>query len=338
MRILALVESIEHVCCRYRLKAFADPLAQAGYALEFSSFPEQPWGWFRLQRRLRDFQGVIVQRKLLHRWQCRQLQGKNRFLIFDFDDAVYARDSYSPKGIRSRRRQRRFETMIRLADAVVAGNEFLALHALQSSPYDHVFVIPTCVDPRRYSLAQHRSADNVHLVWIGSSSTLQGLERIKPMLDDLGRCFPNLRLKLICDRFFSLPNLQTVPHRWNDAEETTLLADSDIGISWIPDDEWSRGKCGLKILQYMAAGLPVVTNPVGVHGQLVQDGVHGYLANSFRDWKEALGRLASDPALRRRLGWNGRKRVERQYSVAVGSHSWLMLLEWLARKKLRRSA
>ena len=107
-------------------------------------------------------------------------------------------------------------------------------------------------------------------------------------------------------------------------------AAADIGISWLPNDLWSRGKCGLKVLQYMAAGLPVVANPVGVQGDMVRHGETGFLANTDEEWLEAIGRLARDPVLRQCMGRAGRRRVEAHFSVGTGFASWLSLLGRLA--------
>jgi glycosyltransferase involved in cell wall biosynthesis len=171
-------------------------------------------------------------------------------------------------------------------------------------------------------------------VWIGSSSTLQGLQAIKPILEDLGRQFPRLQLKLICDRFFELEHLAVLPCRWSEARETEELAAADIGISWIPDDAWSRGKCGLKILQYMAAGLPVIANPVGVQNEMVRHGETGFLAATSAEWNAAVARLVHDPELRRQMGVAGRQRVERHYSVTRAAAAWSQMLE----QGLRRTA
>src|SRR5213076_2210944 len=133
-------------------------------------------------------------------------------------------------------------------------------------------------------------------------------------------------LRLICDRFLSLQSLPIIPCPWRVNREAADLAAADIGVSWIPDDDWSRGKCGLKVLQYMAAGLPVVANPVGVHAEMIRHGENGFLAETLGQWAEAVGRLARDPALRRRMGRAGRRRVESDYAVAVGARHWLALL------------
>ena len=105
----------------------------------------------------------------------------------------------------------------------------------------------------------------VELVWIGSASTLQGLEQARPIWEAVAEAVPGLRLRVICDRFPDSFPLPIVPVAWNEETEAHEIAAGQIGISWIPDDLWSRGKCGLKVLQYQAAGLPVVANPVGAH-------------------------------------------------------------------------
>jgi glycosyltransferase involved in cell wall biosynthesis len=118
---------------------------------------------------------------------------------------------------------------------------------------------------------------------------------------------------------------------WSERGEAADIAAADVGISWVPDDLWSRGKCGLKVLQYMAAGLPVVANPVGVQADLVRHGETGLLARTPAEWVEALRRLAGDPVLRRHMGEAGRRRVEAEFSVAAGATRWLGVLRGLRR-------
>jgi glycosyltransferase involved in cell wall biosynthesis len=217
---------------------------------------------------------------------------------------------------------------MRCVDAVVAGNSFLALGAAQAP---RVHTIPTCVEPSAYQLAQH-AGEGTELVWIGSSSTLQGLEAVTPLLERLGRDWPGLRLKLVCDRFLHLTDLPVVARPWSEATEAAEIATADIGISWLPDDDWSRGKCGLKVLQYMAAGLPVVANPVGVQTDLIRHGESGFLAATADAWSAAVGRLVHDAQLRRCMGAAGRRRVERDFSVTSGAARWLALLADLSTK------
>ena len=334
MRIIALVKSPEHVSCRYRLAAFRPLLEAAGYDLELRTWPRSWLARFSLRRQLGRADAVIAQRSLLHGWQLRLLRRAIDVLIYDFDDAVYLRNSYAARGPHSSTRARRFAAAVQAADAVVAGNSFLAKQAASCSRAASVHIIPTCVPTDRYRSARHeRACQDVQMVWIGSSSTLRGLEAITPLLENIGKRWPGVRLKLLCDRFLHLQHLPVIECPWSEDSETDALAEADIGISWLPDDLWSRGKCGLKVLQYMAAGLPVVANPVGVQSEMVRHGETGFLAETAEEWMEAVGRLTSDPALRRRMGQAGRQRVEAEFSVNAGATRWIQLLDRLIRRQ-----
>ncbi len=329
MHWIALVDHPEHVCCRYRLAAFRPFLEQAGHTLELVTMPRHWFSRLRLFQHLRGA-NVIVQRRLLAGWQRSLLRRAARRLLFDFDDAMFLRDSYAARGLQDRRRLRRFAGMVRCADAVIAGNAFLAEAAAEWTDERSIQVIPTCVDPERYPLAEPvRQGEGVQLVWVGSSSTLRGLQAIAPLLEKIGRNVPGVRLKLLCDRFLTLRHLPVLPVRWTEANEATEIASADIGISWLPDDAWSRGKCGLKVLQYLVAGLPVIANPVGVQIEMVRHGETGFLVRTPEQWIEAVRRLAEDVALRRRMGRAGRRLVETRFSVAVGAARWIRVLDRL---------
>jgi glycosyltransferase involved in cell wall biosynthesis len=263
-------------------------------------------------------------------WETLLLRHGVGRLLFDLDDAVFLRDSYSPRGLEHPRRWRRFASLVRRCDAVVAGNTWLASRTKQAAPAVPVVVIPTCVEPADYTPTGTARA-GVQLVWVGSSSTLQGLERIRPMLEAICRQVPDVSLKIVCDRFSRFDGLPLVCVPWRGDTEPAEIAAADVGISWVPDDDWSRGKCGLKVLQYMAAGLPVVANPVGVHPELVRHGETGFLATTEAEWVAALRTLAADAGLRRRMGQAGRALVERSYSVRAGASAWLDLLAALER-------
>jgi glycosyltransferase involved in cell wall biosynthesis len=372
MKVLALVASPDHVCCRYRLLAFEPAIRSAGGSLTVQAIARGAAGRWRQFGQAGAFDTVVLQRTLLPRWQLRRLRSRARHLVFDFDDAVLYRDSYDPRGPDSRRRAARFTATIGAADAVIAGNDFLADCALRSgASAERVRVIPTCIDLERYPPSTSRALSErvsstphtgpppqagreeekgdpseghppqraiddslppcgggpewgvpsvrpgLDLVWIGSSSTLQGLERQRLLWEEIGRTVAGVRLRVICDRFPEFEALPVVAVRWSEATEAEELAAGDVGVSWVPDDLWSRGKCGLKVLQYQAAGLPVLANPVGVQTELIVPGVTGLLAKTPEEWVEAVRRLAGDPALRQRMGQRARVSVEAGYSVAA---------------------
>jgi glycosyltransferase involved in cell wall biosynthesis len=339
VQLLALVDSPDHVCCRYRLDAFRNHFESAGHALQLVTLPRHWWEWFRLGALLHQADLVILQRRLPRPWQLALLRRSARQLAYDFDDAIFLRDSYSSKGFQSRRRARRFADAVAAVDLVVAGNDFLREQTTLLAGTDCAQVIATCVDPDRYPLAHHERQDvGVQLAWIGSTSTLQGLDRVRSLLNTVGAACPGVSLKLICDRTLSLDSLPVKFCPWSEATEASDLADTDIGISWLPDDPWSRGKCGLKVLQYMAAGLPVVANPVGVQAEFVRHGTNGFLAETPEEWVKSVQTLASNPDLRRQMGFAGRKRVESDFSVAAGARCWLDLLDRTVLRTVRAKA
>ncbi len=332
MKVLALVDAPEHVCCRYRITAFEPAVRRIGGALTVLGLSRRPLGRLAQFARARAYDSVLLQRKLLPSWQLSFLRANARRLIFDFDDAVLYRDSYDPRGPECPRRARRFSAMMAAADSVIAGNDFLADCARRSGARaEAVEVIPTCVAPGAYR--PHRGSGRDHggtgidLVWIGSSSTLQGLEMRKSLWDRVAREVPGVRMRVICDGFPDLGALRIVPIPWSATREADDLTEGDVGVTWVPDDDWSRGKCGLKVLQYQAASLPVVANPVGVHPAMVRPGETGWLAESPEEWVEALRALASDPERRRWMGRQGRAAVEAAYSIRAWENVFVATIQ-----------
>jgi len=321
VKALALLEAPDHVCGRYRVSAFAPALAAAGWSLVVEGVATNPIARVCQLHRAGRYDAVILQRKLLPAWQLAILRARSRRLIFDFDDAILYRDSYDPRGPRSHRRQSRFARTIRAADVVLAGNEYLAGRAIDHGGSSRrVQVVPTCIATPSYPAKPEDAPDDgrVRLVWIGSSSTLQGLEQRRALLERLGREVPNLLLRVISDRFPTLDSLAVEPIVWNKRTEANDLASADIGISMVPDDDWTRGKCGLKTLQYGAAGLPAIVDPVGVHCEMIEPDRNGFLPQTDDEWVTAVRSLSENRTLRRWMGREARVSVEDHYSV----HAW----------------
>jgi hypothetical protein len=329
MRVLALTEGPNHVCYRYRIEAFASALGAWGWTLE--SLPLAP-GTFERSPQLRlagEFDAVILQRKLLPLWQVRLLRKASRRLIYDFDDALFHRDSYSRKGPLSLARLAHFWATIYAADAVLAGNAYLRDQAAQYIEPHRVHLVPTCVDLKLYQPARHRRRAATRLAWIGGHSTIGCLHHAQPVLAAATAGLPGLELQVICNRFPVLDGVKVIPRQWSASTEAADLADADIGISWLPDDPWSLGKCGLKVLQYMAAGLPVVANPVGMNRDMVIHGKTGFLAETAEEWAGAIQALAANPALRERMGSAGRELVRERYGLEHWAPRYAALIDRL---------
>ena len=242
-------------------------------------------------------------------------------LFVDYDDAAHFK--YRQMGAL----RHRIPHLMASAKGVVVGNRWLADFASQYSA--NVHVIPTVVDCARYRPRQnHSSSGRVKLVWIGTPMTAMYLQPIASALADLRGKHPNVDVRLIGagDRGRAiLPFAEVVP--WSEETEAELLAACDIGVMPLHDDDFTRGKCGLKLIQYMAAGLPVVASPVGANCDIVSDGRDGFLADSPQQWVNALERLILSPDLRRDFARNGVAKVADRYSLQSGFEAWMRILE-----------
>ncbi len=328
MRFLGLIKSLDDVCYRYRLRPFESYLRERGWNTSTSCLPDS---WLRRLPRLQTIgnaDAVLLQRRLLPVGEVWLLRRAARRLVYDFDDAVFYRSSNAAKTPRSHRREKRFAAIVQAADAVIAGNNLLADVAARFTDPDKIRRIPTCVESGIYVPAQHSEhSANPRLVWIGTASTLKNLDHAAAQLEAVVGAVPNAQLKLICDVFPETLPIRVSRCLWSAAREAAELADADVGISWLPDHPWSQGKCGLKVLQYMAAGLPVVANSVGVHREMVVHGQTGFLVDTPQEWAEAVRILAKDADLRRAMGAEGRKMVSLHYSPQRWGEQFVQIVE-----------
>jgi glycosyltransferase involved in cell wall biosynthesis len=209
----------------------------------------------------------------------------------------------------SRKRQRDFQRTVKLADLVIAGNKYLA--ELARSFNNNVEILPTGLDLAVYNIQPTPNNDGkIRLVWIGSKATLPYLKGIKPALEEIGSRFDNIILRIICDEFFDLQNMEVEKCPWTHQTEVVNLVSSDIGLAPLPDNPFTRGKCGFKILQYAAAGLPTVASPVGVNSKIITHGSNSFFAATHREWVDCLSHLIQNVALRRQMGLKARQSIQ----------------------------
>ena len=277
----------------------------------------------RLVRRLREddaLDAVLVQRQadMLPVLRLERLAASGRRLILDIDDAIWHDSSRAAGGhplaaLKGSRRKVRW--LAERAEAVIAGNELLA-EWLQAYS-ERVSVVPSLVDPERIPIRRHEQADRVLLGWIGSRSTAPSLAVLREPLERLARSSRGRRFELLAVGG-EAPNVQGMDCRsepWSEPREQRFLAEIDIGLMPLPDTPWSRGKCAYKALQYMAAGIPVVADDVGVSAAVIGHGAAGLVAGRDGGWADHLAELAGNAELRARLGAAGRRRVEEGFSV-----------------------
>ncbi len=308
-RVLFLSKGAHSASTRYRALQYFPLLEAAGFQPQHLPVAGGLGAYAAALRAAGQADIVVVLRRTLPPLLLHLLRRRARRLVFDFDDAIFCNSDGSP----SPTRERRFRAIVRAADHVLAGNRFLADAACTTNPA--TTVVPTSLDVSRYRSDLPKPADRLDLVWIGSSSTRKYLQGALPALRLAARHVTGLRLRIVAD--FDLPDagIDVDAVRWSADIEAAALGSAHIGIAPMLDNDWTRGKCALKVLQYMAAGLPVVSSRAGMNTELVHDGETGFLADSPEQWAEAIARLAGAPELRVRMGALAREQVTAGYSI-----------------------
>jgi glycosyltransferase involved in cell wall biosynthesis len=237
-------------------------------------------------------------------------------MVFDFDDAVFERYVSPSNGYLSYLKfPGKTSSIVRLATNVIAGNPYLANYSRKFN--ENVTIIPTTIDTDRYRVVEKKDqVVPVTIGWSGSHSTIQHLDTLRDVLAELSSS-EVFKLRVIGTSDYGLEGIETESLAWRSETEVEDLRTIDIGIMPLPNDRWSKGKCGLKALQYMALGIPTICSPVEVNSVIIKDGENGFLANTREEWIEKLKALIHSAELRKQLGIAGRKTVEEHYSASV---------------------
>ena len=314
-KLLILSNNPDRASFVFRIQAYLGRLQRQGIDCHIERIPPGLSSRRRLYRSAGQYDGVLLHKKKLNWHDALVLRRAARCLIYDVDDAVM----YSTKHPHrfSYAHFVPFQRSARAADLVLAGNAYLAEHARHVNP--NVMILPTGLDTQAYQVpVAHESGDPVRLVWIGSRSTLEYIRDLAPVLDCVAESCPWAVLRLICDDFFKLHAMPVEEMKWSQDTQVHHLTTSDIGLAPLPDNRFTQGKCGFKILQYLAAGLPVIASPVGVNAELVEEGVNGFLAQDEGQWQERLIQLIRDVDLRRSMGQQGQRKVQAYDMDAIG--------------------
>lgn len=236
--------------------------------------------------------------------------------VQDFDDAWFHNyDLHRSNGVR-KILGRRLDQLMAGSRLVVGGNNYLVDRAVAAGAA-WTEKVPTVIDLERYPAVPKNNVAGVlpKIVWIGSPSTVRYLRELAVPLAALAKKVP-FKLRVI-GAHLALDGVEVECLPWSEDSEVAAVAACDIGVMPLIDSPWERGKCGYKLIQYMACQLPVVASPVGVNKDIVEEGRNGFLAERPKDWTDALSQLLTQPELRLRMGKEGRHRVETTYCLQV---------------------
>lgn len=279
-------------------------------------------------QRSKNFDIVFIQREALligSSYFEKRFYKKNK-VVFDFDDSIWLLDT-SPENKKFEFLKNSDKTKVNITNAhtVIAGNTYLANYARQFNK--NVIIIPTTINTSSHKpISKNLTSETKKIVigWSGSISTIKHFEMAIPVLKELLLKYPNqLEIHVIGQASYKNKELKIISKSWHSSTEVENLNYFDIGIMPLPDDEWSKGKCGLKGLSYMACGIATVMSAVGVNTEIIQDHYNGYLASTQKEWLDALSTLIENKELRNLIGMRGRETVVNHYSVEANKHLYL---------------
>ncbi len=260
-----------------------------------------------------------------------RLMSKRKPVIFDFDDAIWKMDvSEANQNLKWMKNPKKTARIIKHSKLVIAGNVYLQNYASEFNA--NTILIPTTVDTDVFK-PKAQLKKTITIGWSGSKTTIKHFERATEVLKGIKEKFGDkVDFKVIGEPSYSNEVLGITGTPWNPNTEVDELNSIDIGIMPLPDDEWSKGKCGLKGLTYMALEIPTIMSAVGVNTEIVEQGVNGFLYTTDVELFSTLVRLLEDKNLRRSVGEAGRKTVVEHYSVHAQKSKYLEAIRTLAKR------
>lgn len=338
---------------RFRFEQYFETLKKEEYQFAFQSFlPSNKWrvfyeGGHVIQKGILILSGIIKRIAVLftarqynyifiHRevlpigpplfeWLLAKVFQKK--IIYDFDDAIWLSDRKESILFQILKWRSKVATICKWSYKVSCGNEYLCDYAKQFNK--NVLCNPTTIDTEKlHNPKTYPKKVNDQLIiigWTGSHSTLKYLHEVEPVLQDLEKKYKQIQFWVIADKAIKLRLDRLIFKPWSLETEIRDLSQFNIGIMPLPDDQWAKGKCGFKVLQYMALNIPTVASSVGVNLKIIQHGKNGFLCHNKADWRTHLEALIEDEMERTLIGKAGRDKVKKHYSVSSNSSLFLSL-------------
>ncbi len=320
---------IHYASSRYRVFQFFNRLRRLGFGCYYVPAPlmnniKRLTYLPKLFALSRSCDILYLQKRIFPKWILKLITRVNDHILYDFDDAIYLRDS----------RIGALHEVLRTAKLVVAGNKCLSEYAQKFNQF--IVEIPTVVDTDHYLPAQgekHPAEPRVLIGWIGSDPNRGDLDLITDSLDKIGYSFP-LKVALLIIARHSYIHKISIPQifiPWNLQTSLNALQKIDIGIMPLDNTEWNKGKCAFKLIQYSSVKAACIASPVGMNADVVLHSITGFLADTTEKWYDQLSLLIQDAELRSKLGHNGRFHIEHHYSVEAWLPELVDAIEYVAR-------
>ncbi|NJB66624.1 glycosyltransferase involved in cell wall biosynthesis [Desulfobaculum xiamenense] len=304
---------------RFRVLPFVADARERGIDADWVRLPKTAIARMALLFRLPRVKTLVVQKALLSPLFVRLLRSRCERLVFDFDDALWTR--HPNQGARDAsadaKALRRLERMCSAVDLVIAGNSFLAEKVRHVSRKQ--LVLPTPLDTDAYAppADAHVRPGQPVVGWMGTSCNHFFLPEI---FDSLESVADAVRVYVVSDREYALPEVfDGIFDFWDSEREVGQLQAMDIGLMPLTDDEYTRGKCGFKLLQYMACGVVPVASDVGFNREIITHGRDGFLAQTPRDFAEYVGLLAREHDLRAEMARHARETVVARFGLSAAA-------------------
>jgi glycosyltransferase involved in cell wall biosynthesis len=319
--ILYISKGANSASTRYRAMQYSSMFESAGWKFRHICDKKSFLNRISILREAKCSDVVVILRRAYNPLFFFLLRYYSKYLVFDFDDAIFLKS----RGQVSRGRERGFVRTVSSCDQVWAGNSYLANKA--GCYNKKVTILPTAVDIEKYDKYVEKPINSLDIVWIGSTATKKHLLTVLPALEKASESIPTLRLKIIADFNLETDKLDVVPVRWSETCEAKELASAHIGIAPLPDNSYTRGKCALKVIQYMASSLPVISSPTGVNKEIIENGVTGIFAEDEQEWVNAIKKLSGDNKLRTSMGNAARRRCAENFTLQTVFKKMLTVLE-----------
>lgn len=299
---------------RIRVVNLLPELQKNGIHTEVINYPRSIFNKIGLLKQLRQFDIIFLQKKLPTPVEVQLIRWNSNKLIYDFDDAIYYKDD-NHQELESKSHFLKFKYLIQHVDMVITGNRILSDYTAQFNK--NVVIIPSSVETRNIPLKNFGENHERFIIgWVGSQGNLHHLQRLSSVLQKLSREYP-IQVNIVSSLPVEIPSVEVKFIPWRLETQEDEIAHFDVGVMPLPKNRYTEGKCGYKVLQYMAACVPPVCSDVGVNRDIVEHGNEGFVVPSIEMFYDALKILIEDKDLIKKIGINARKKVENHLSIPV---------------------